>query len=141
MLRRFCRVVRLVASLALSTSVQADDLEITISRIDSAEGHLMVQVLTEAAFKGKASASESARLAAQTGTVSLNVESLAPGEYAVRVMHDENDNGELDTNLIGIPREPWGFSNNAVGSFGPPGWKDVRFTLDGSHSITIDLNH
>ena len=63
MLRRFCRVVRLVASLVLTTSVQADDLEITIRQITSADGHLMIQVLTEAAFKGEASASESARLA------------------------------------------------------------------------------
>lgn len=141
MLVKFCRVVRLAASLVLTTSVQADDLEITIRRITSADGHLMIQVLTEAAFKGEASAIESARLAAQRGTLSLNIDSLAPGEYAVRVMHDENDNDKLDSNLIGIPKEPWGFSNNAVGSFGPPDWKDAKFTLDGSHSITIDLNH
>ncbi|MCZ6644536.1 MAG: DUF2141 domain-containing protein [Gammaproteobacteria bacterium] len=141
MLRRFCRVVRLVASLVFVTSVQADDLEIAVSQINSPEGHLLVQVLTEAAFKGEASASKSARLAAQTGTLSLTIDSLEPGEYAVRVMHDENDNGKLDSNLIGIPLEPWGFSNNAVGSFGPPGWKDVKFTLNGSHSVAIDLIH
>ena len=42
------------------------------------------------------------------------------GEYAVRLFHDKNGNGKLDTNFLGIPKEDYGFSNNARGSFGPP---------------------
>ena len=73
MLRRFCRVVRLIASLVFVSTGQADDLEISVSQIYSAEGHLLVQVKTEAAYKGEASASKSARPAAETGSLKIPV--------------------------------------------------------------------
>lgn len=45
---------------------------------------------------------------------------VAPGTYAVSVVHDENSNGKLDTNFIGMPREGVGASNDAKGHMGPP---------------------
>ena len=45
---------------------------------------------------------------------------LPHGEYAISVFHDQNSDGELNTNIFGIPKEPVGFSNDAKGSFGPP---------------------
>ena len=54
---------------------------------------------------------------------------LPPGEYALSIFYDKNDNGELDTNFIGIPKEPVALSNNARPSFGPPKYKDAVFTL------------
>ena len=54
---------------------------------------------------------------------------LPYGEYALKVFHDENANDELDTLMFGIPKERYGFSNNARGSFGPPDYKDARFVL------------
>ncbi len=44
------------------------------------------------------------------------------GKYAFTLFHDLNDNEELDTNFIGIPKEPYGFSNNPKATFGPPGF-------------------
>lgn len=62
------------------------------------------------------------------------------GEYAVSVFHDENDNGELDTGFMRIPKEPIGMSNNARGRFGPPKYSDARFELRTSElQLTIDL--
>ena len=55
--------------------------------------------------------------------------SLPPGEYALSIFYDRNDNGELDTNFIGIPREPVALSNNARPKFGPPKYEDAVFTL------------
>jgi len=55
-------------------------------------------------------------------------------------MHDLNGNGELDTNFVGLPQEPYGFSNNATANFGPPKWNDIRFQLDGNNQQIIDLN-
>ena len=65
---------------------------------------------------------------------------LPAGSYGARIMHDINDNGELDANFVGIPSEPWGFSNNATGSFGPPKWQDVQFELSGDAEQNIRLN-
>jgi len=54
---------------------------------------------------------------------------LPPGEYALSIFYDSNANGELDTNFIGIPNEPVALSNNARPRFGPPKYKDAKFTL------------
>jgi len=56
---------------------------------------------------------------------------VAPGVYAVGMIHDENDNHKLDTNWIGIPREGYGTSRDAVGKFGPPSFKDAAFSYGG----------
>ncbi|MEM9671851.1 MAG: DUF2141 domain-containing protein [Cyclobacteriaceae bacterium] len=55
---------------------------------------------------------------------------LPPGEYAVAVYHDENENKELDKNFFGIPYEAYGFSNDARGSrLGPPSFNDAKVTI------------
>lgn len=66
-------------------------------------------------------------------------ENLPYGIYAVSVIHDENENGELDTFLM-IPTEPYGFSNNAMGKFGPPSFEQTKIDFKGDMSIEIKLN-
>ena len=61
--------------------------------------------------------------------VVLSVLELPPGEYALTIYHDTNGSGELDTNFIGIPKEPVAMSNNAKAKFGPPKYEDAKFTL------------
>ncbi len=52
------------------------------------------------------------------------------GDYAIGVFHDEDADGKLNTNFLGIPREGIGVSNNATGSFGPPKFEDCLFIVD-----------
>lgn len=56
---------------------------------------------------------------------------IQPGTYAVSLFHDENSNGKLDTNFLGIPREGVGASNNAKGHLGPPSFHDASFEYAG----------
>ncbi len=65
---------------------------------------------------------------------------LEHGVYSVSVFQDLNDNGELDKNWFGIPTEPYGFSNNAKGSFGPPDFEDCSFEFEEDMEIGIKLN-
>ena len=58
---------------------------------------------------------------------------IQPGTYAISVFHDENSNGKLDTNFLGIPREGVGASNNAKGHFGPPKFPDASVGYSGGH--------
>ncbi len=60
---------------------------------------------------------------------------IAPGEYAVSVFHDENSNGKLDRNFMGMPKEGVGASNDAAGHFGPPKYDDARFNYKGGRSV------
>lgn len=62
------------------------------------------------------------------------------GEYAIKIFHDENGNDELDTRMFGIPKERYGFSNDARGSFGPPEYAAAAFVLDSQKKeITINI--
>lgn len=69
-------------------------------------------------------------LSIENDQVIVVIDSLNYGEYAVKVYHDENKNGELDTDFLGIPDEDYGFSNNVSGWFGPPSWKKAKFIFD-----------
>lgn len=69
-------------------------------------------------------------------------EDIPPGTYAMVVIHDENRNGKLDTNWLGIPNEGYGFSNSAKGMLGAPSFSDARFTYDGANvDMTMSLNY
>lgn len=61
--------------------------------------------------------------------VRVEFSGLRPGSYAVAILHDENANGEMDFNLIGIPKEGFGFSNDAEVVLGPPSFEDAAFKL------------
>jgi uncharacterized protein (DUF2141 family) len=71
--------------------------------------------------------------------INIVLKNVAPGEYAVSIFHDENDNGKLDTGLYGIPVEKTGSSNNAKGAYGPPKFDDCKFTIDDDTVIYITL--
>lgn len=54
---------------------------------------------------------------------------LKPGNYAIAVFHDRNDNGEIDTNFLGIPREAYGVTNNKTYALRPPRWEESKVLL------------
>jgi uncharacterized protein (DUF2141 family) len=67
---------------------------------------------------------------------------LKPGKYAFKYFHDENNNNKkMDTNVIGIPKEGYGFSNNAKGRFGPPDFKDTIFEIKNDTTIICTINY
>jgi len=57
------------------------------------------------------------------------IDSLGKGKYAFKYIHDENNNNKLDTKLFILPKEGYGFSNDAKGKFGPPPFKDMIFEI------------
>jgi uncharacterized protein (DUF2141 family) len=60
------------------------------------------------------------------------------GEYALSIFQDENRNGELDSNFIGIPKEPYGFSNN-LKKMRPPSFEEALFEYDADEVVVINL--
>ena len=77
-------------------------------------------------------------LAAKPGTVSYDFD-LPTGTYAIGVFHDVNGNNSLDTNFLGIPKEQYGFGNDATGSFGPPSFDEAAITVSKGATHTIIL--
>lgn len=69
-------------------------------------------------------------------------EDIPPGTYALAVVHDENMNGKLDTGLLGVPLEGYGFSNDAKAWFGAPSFSAASFPYDGRNvELTISLHY
>lgn len=67
---------------------------------------------------------------------------IPPGTYALAVIHDENMDGKLGTNLLGVPTEGYGFSNGAKASMGAPSFEDASFWYDGKNlDLTIRLTY
>lgn len=64
---------------------------------------------------------------------------LNKGTYSFSYFHDVNGNKKLDKNFIGIPKEPYGFSNNKKGRFGPPSFKDSNIQIDKDTTINISI--
>jgi uncharacterized protein (DUF2141 family) len=73
--------------------------------------------------------------------VVVTIDSLQFGEYAIRVFHDENEDDVVNTNILGIPTEDYGYSNDASGWFGPPSWEKAKFIFNKSEmTIYIDVD-
>ena len=69
--------------------------------------------------------------------VTVVFENLKAGDYAISVIHDENENGELDSNTFGIPKEGFAFGNNAMGTFGPPSFEKAKIHLENKNAEQV----
>lgn len=76
------------------------------------------------------------RIEALNQSISLQ---LPKGRYAISAFHDLNSNNKLDKNMVGLPTEKYGFSNNARGTFGPPSLNDQLFGLHDHLTTSITL--
>lgn len=113
-------------------------VELTIKGIEKVKGSVLVAVYnSEGSFMKKYLASKKVMVSAKE--VTLVFDDVALGDYAITTFHDENDNNKLDTNFFGIPNEPYGFSNDATGTFGPPSFEKAKVKVDGNKKLVINL--
>jgi len=115
-------------------------LEINIEGLQNNKGKVLVAVNDSeenySDHDGEVYKGAVAKIADKKAVVVFN--DIPFGVYAVKVFHDENDNGELDSNFMHIPQEPYGFSNNARGTFGPASWDDAKFEIK-TDSLAISI--
>lgn len=115
-------------------------ITVHVHNVRSASGNIMVAAYDSAeTFLSHDRALKASSASAHTGKVTLNIEDLPAGEYALGVFHDANGNGKLDTNWLGIPKEKVGFSKGKMRAFGPPRYKDCVFTITSDYEIDIVL--
>ena len=74
-------------------------------------------------------------------TAQATFENVAEGKYAIAVYHDEDEDGEIETNWIGIPKEGTGSSNNPKSRMGPPRYKDCEFDTRQSKELIIKMKY
>ena len=116
-------------------------LKVMISNCKNSKGQVVVALFdNETDFLKKVYDSRIVP-ASSSGEVVAIFDKVPTGKYAVSVIHDENKNTKLDTNFVGIPKESFGFSQNAKGTFGPPSFNAASIVIDDDdQTIRIKLN-
>ena len=128
----------LVAAAALGAAqARALDLRVEVSGARSDKGHVMAAIYADAASWMK-QALHGERVVAGERTL-LVFRNLAPGTYALAVFHDENGNGVLDRNLVGLPTEPYGFSRDARAMMSAPKFEAAALPLQADTTIVVTL--
>lgn len=140
------KILLLLAIIFLGTfSLQAQeetfDLKVEITGMDTDKGKVFLALYnSEATFLKKSEDTKGANAIVKDKRAIAIFKGLKKGEYAISLFHDENDNNRMDTKIFGIPKEPYGFSNDAKGFMGPPKFKDAKFIVDTNKTITIKVN-
>lgn len=124
----------LAASAGAAGHASAASIEVRVQGIASPKGTVRVAICDKATFLKDCPYSASAP--AQQGETVVTVNDVPPGSWAVLSYLDENDNGELDRNILGIPKERYAFSRDARGRFGPPSFEDAAFVLRDEKAVS-----
>jgi len=130
----------LLIGLAATMPVFAADLTIELTGVRASTGVVKVALVdSQAAWDGQAAPVQADGAPAQGETAQFSFKGLKPGSYAVMISHDENGNGKLDTNAIGMPIEGYGFSNNP-NVMRKPTFEEARFEVGQDDlAITVEL--
>jgi uncharacterized protein (DUF2141 family) len=133
-----------IAAVVLSVRVQAADLRIHLVGLRNTQGSLRLSLYDSAeTFLQADERLANVKIARiWSNPMLICFASLPPGTYAVTVHHDENNDGHINRNLLGLPREGYGFSNDAQGTLGPPSFAKAAVTLAQiDEVITITLRY
>lgn len=116
-------------------------LTVEIDGFQSNQGQVIVHLYNQAdAFPTKPERAVAKRINNISNRKStMQFTQLPAGTYAVAAHHDENANGKLDTNWLGIPKEGLGSSNDAKGQFGPPTFTDAKLNVSSNETIRIRI--
>ena len=126
-------LISALAGGSLIASVQAQSREqgaiiLTITGFRSEKGQVKIAVFNDAG-KWPKDPAYSSTIDVKGSTVTWRINDVPYGDYAIAIFHDENGNGKMDKNLLGIPVEAYGFSNNRRVTLGPPQWDAVKFPV------------
>jgi len=120
---------------------QSTSLAVTVTGLKSAQGKLVACLWRDKAGFPSCARSRTARrvsLPVSAATMQVSFPDLAPGRYAVTVEHDENGDGKMGRNFIGMPTEGVGASNNPGGM---PGFDKSLVRIDGAGAITVRMRY
>jgi uncharacterized protein (DUF2141 family) len=120
-------------------------LEIKVTNIENASGTLYIAIMDSADGWLKSDADskpfrDATQTVSSTDDLLVSIADLPPGTYAISLFHDLDGDAELNTNFVGFPKEPFGFSA-PMGTFGPPTFEEAAIELSGDYaSVEIMLN-
>jgi uncharacterized protein (DUF2141 family) len=123
------RFITFLFIIPMGTTAQ-NTLTIDIKGLRNDQGHVLLQLFDESEKSIR-----EIKQPIENKECTILLTDLGLGRYGFKYFHDENDNQNLDTNWVGIPKEGFGFSNNAKATFGPPSFTKWVFELSGNKEI------
>lgn len=135
-------IALLAATTLLHPAASAADLHITLRQVLPGQGELLVALFDRAdGFQGAPAPDQPTRRVKPDGeVVTLSFKGLAEGRWAVMVLQDLNGNGQQDSTALGMPKEPYGASNNRLPRLSAPRFEEALVTVGpAGAAITIDL--
>lgn len=125
---------------ATSTAAQALTLTVEFTDARSTQGSVNAALYSsDSTWLQTAQAAQIDKTDAAGDKTVLVFRNLEPGRYAISAYHDENGNGKLDTNVVGLPVERFGFTRDARGHMGPPAFGDAAVDLQADTTLRITL--
>ncbi len=115
--------------------------KVTVKNLEGKTGQIYIGWYNSAAAFASKQKAVFVKTIKATGQYELSVpfEAIPPGKYAIAVYLDENGNGVIDKNILGIPKEKYGFSNNAAPAMRAPRYEEAVFEMSGKDNIEIKL--
>lgn len=129
----------LIAGFASNENPQ---LAIEIQNIEVVEGYIRIGVFnSEEKFLKRNSTFKNYIIAVESNTETIVIDDLPKGEYAFILYHDINSDGKMNRKFIGIPKEPFGFSNNVRPKLAKPTFEECKFVLEDNLELKIKLGY
>lgn len=133
-------VISVLGASNIAHAQTSNTLRINVGNIQTTDGQILLSVCTKDQFM-KTKCAYMARASAQDAQdQAIVLQNIESGTYAVQLFHDLDNDNKLKSGAFGIPKEPWGMSNDAKGKFGPPKFEDAAIEINGEKEITINLD-
>ena len=130
-------IILMLLTNSVHSQSEGTEIIINISGISSDEGQIIVHLYdSEEEFLEYPIKTELSKIV--DGKANVVIKEVPEGIYAIGVIHDENNNNEIDFNFIGMPTEDVAASNNAKGFFGPPSFDDAKFEVS-AESVALKI--
>lgn len=130
-------ILACLCMLLCTLSVSAQKLTLTVKNITEHSGMIKIGVYDEKNYMKTTIAS--AEVKADKDEVTVTIDLPKPGQYAIAIFQDMNGNNSLDSNFLGIPKEPFGFSNTNSYPMGAPKFKKAAFDANQDLRLSIPL--
>jgi len=138
--RRMIVFLMVVLLHGLIPAVDEGRITVEVSGIKQIKGQLIISLYDKPeGFPNTKATRETVFVKVDGTTVTHVFSHLPPGDYALAVIHDANGNGKMDKHFFGLPREKYGFSNNAKAFLRAPSFRKAKFTLVDTYLARISI--
>ena len=132
----------LAAGPAQIPAAETGTLTVNVVNVSPKGGEICLALFTAGNYEDDDHPTLDRNVAANPAGATIVIQGIKPGEYAIKMMQDINRDGEFNRSWLGLPLEPYGFSNNVVVGLGEPSFEKTKFTVAaGANSITIKLSN